>query len=271
MNAHQVHQIRAAIAASGLTPASWIPEASQGRSEEASFRPAKLVEGASVRTSPVGSAEPWPGPVAFLDGIQRYDIVAHAGTAPLVIATIAAAVRERIDRRLHTVAEVFRTLAVGRQEALDAAGAALDGLICIPLPDDGPVHPVRDLTAVRVAVDRERGRLELEVGAEYAIPRDGWLVVDGSLSDSPLWAASPQTIGIAKSHSILPFEGENLNAYLRLPCGHRSSVFARNSGRTSSFRPMSERPWSRPTFLSCSDAQRGMLRAAQRRVRRFTF
>jgi hypothetical protein len=144
----------------------------------------------------------------------------------LVIATIAAAVRERIDRRLHTVAEAFRTLAVGRQEALDAAGAALDGLICIPLPDDGPVHPVRDLTAVRVAVDRERGRLELEVGAEYAIPRDGWLVVDGSLSDSPLWAASPQTIGIAKSHSILPFEGENLNAYLRLPCGHRSSVFA---------------------------------------------
>jgi hypothetical protein len=85
---------------------------------------------------------------------------------------------------------------------------------------------VRDLTGVRRAVDQERGRLELHVGNQYQLPRDGWLVVDGSLSESPAWASSPRVLGVAKSHSILPFAGDDLEAYLRLACGHRSSVFA---------------------------------------------
>ena len=33
-------------------------------------------------------------------------------------------------------------------------------------------------------------------------------------------------VAISKSHSILPFEGPDLEQYLRLPCGHRSSVYA---------------------------------------------
>lgn len=226
MNSQSLHGIRNAVVARGLTPASWIPEASQGRSEEASIRPARLMEGAAVTAIPVGPAEPWPGPVAFLDGIQRYDIVAHAGTAPLVIATISAGVRERIDRRLRMVAHESRTIAVGRQEALAQAGDALADLGQITLPDDGPVHPIRDLIAVRRAVEQERGRLELKVGRKYVIPPDGWLIVDGSLSESPDWAASPRTLGIARSHSILPFEGRDLEEYLRLPSGHRSPVFA---------------------------------------------
>jgi hypothetical protein len=226
MNVRTLHRIRNAVAARGLTPASWIPEASQGRTEEASIRPARLVEGSTVEAIPVGAAEPWPGPVSFLDGTQRYEIVAHAGTAPLVIATISAAVRERNDRRLRTVAHEARTIAVGRAEVLARAGDALEGLDRFTLPDDGPVHPIRDLMAVRRAVDQERGRLELKVGRGYRIPTDGWLIVDGSLSESPDWAASRCTLGIAKSHSILPFEGTDLEEYLRLPCGHRSPVFA---------------------------------------------
>jgi hypothetical protein len=226
MNPQRLHQIRAAVVAKGLTPASWIPEASQGRVEEASIRPARLVEGTGMLAIPVGPAEPWAGPVAFLDGTQRYDIVAHAGAAPLVIATVGAAVRERRDRRLRTVVHEVRGLAVGRAEALARAGDALVGLEQITLADDGPVHPIRDLMAVRRAVDQERGRLEVKVGGEYHPPEDGWLVVDGSLSESPAWAASPRTIGIAKSHSILPFEGADLEQYLGLPCGHRSPVFA---------------------------------------------
>ncbi|MEP7326911.1 MAG: hypothetical protein ABI836_13250, partial [Gemmatimonadota bacterium] len=178
-------RLRAAVHARGLTPASWIPEASEGRSEEASIRPARLVENPSLAIHAVGEAEPWEGPVAFLDGIQRYDIVAHHGVAPLVISTIAAAVRERRERRLTTAIVRRRMLAVGRPEALAAAGDALEGLDPIPLDDDEPVHPVRDLTAVRRAVDRERGRLEIEVGEAYRKPGDGWLVVDGSLTASP--------------------------------------------------------------------------------------
>ena len=33
-------------------------------------------------------------------------------------------------------------------------------------------------------------------------------------------------VAISKSHSILPFDGADLEQYLRLPCAHRSSVYA---------------------------------------------
>ena len=226
MDVRIIHRIRNAVAARGLTPASWIPEASQGRAEEASIRPARLIEGTKVHPIPVGDADPWDGPVAFLDGTQHYDFVAHAGAAPLVIATISAAVRERNERRLRTVARGSRTLAIGRQVALEQAGDALGELERVTLPEEGPVHPVKDLLAVRRVVDRERGRLEIEVAKRYDVPSSGWLIVDGSLSDSPEWSSHPRTLGVAKSHSILPFEGKELEAYLHLPCGHRSPVFA---------------------------------------------
>jgi hypothetical protein len=194
--------------------------------EEASIRPAQLVEGKSLESHGVGSAEPCDGPVAFLDGIQRYHIVAHLGAAPLVIATISAAVRERRERELHTAAHGTRALALGRAEVLAQAGEAIADLEQIALPDGEPVHPVRDLAAVRRAVDSERGKLELSVGSQYRRPENGWLVVDGGLSESPAWAANRRTIGIVKSHSILPFSGEELERYLHLPCGHRTSGFA---------------------------------------------
>lgn len=243
MNAQALQRIRALVVARGLTPANWIPEASEGRIEEASIRPARLVEDDAVAAHAVGPAEPWPGPVAFLDGIQRYHIVAHAGTAPLVVATIAAAVRERRERRLTTAVHGTRVLAVGRTEALSAAGDALGDLERITLPDDGPVHPVRDLAAVRRAVDKERGRLELEVGGQYERPVNSWLVVDGGLSESPGWAADGRTIGIVKSHSILPFSGEDLERYLKLPCGHRSSVFAPASSQVAPVYSWALRMW----------------------------
>jgi hypothetical protein len=233
MNRQAVHRLRAALVARGLTPASWIPEASEGRAEEASIRPARLVEDQRVLAHPVGAAEPWPGVVAFLDGIQRYEVVAHAGAAPVVIAAISAAVRERRGRRMTTLAHGRRWLALGRKEALEVAGGALGDLERVTLPDDGPVHPVRDLMAVRRAVDQARGRLELEIGGGYEPEPDGWLVVDGSLSESPSWAAHGRIIAIAKSHSILPFSGEDLECYLRLPWGHRSSVFAPASSQVA--------------------------------------
>ena len=226
MNSQHLHRLQAAVASRGLMPAGWIPEASQGRTEEPSIRPARLVEGTTLQSIPVGTQEPWPGPVAFLDGTQRYELVAHAGAATLVVASISAAVRERRERRLRTVVRESKILAIGRPETLARAGDALEDLEWITLPDDDPVHPIRDLIAVRRAVDRERGRLEVKIGRTYEILPDGWLVVDGSLSDSPDLSSHSRVIGIARSHAVLPFEGDDLEQYLRLPCGYRSSVFA---------------------------------------------
>ncbi len=219
-------RLRRALARKGLTPASAVPESSTGRTEEATIRPARLVEGTALAAIPVGPPEPWTEPVAFLDGVQRSTLVAYAGSAPVVLAEVAAAVRERRGARLATVAEERRVLIVARPAALAAAGDAVDRCATVALPEDEPPHPVRDLYNARRAVDRARGALELEVAARFRRRSAGWLVVDGALSESPAWAADRRIVGVAKSHATLPFDGDDLERYLRLPPGHRSSVFA---------------------------------------------
>jgi hypothetical protein len=226
MPSFSLPNLRRLLAVRGLTPASVIPESSGGRTEEACIRPARLLEGAELRGIPVGCAEPWDQAVAFLDGIQRSTLVAYAGSAPVVVAEIAAAVRERTGGALVTVVEERRVLAIARPAALAAAGDALDGLATLTLPEDEPPHPVRDLFEVRRAVDRARGALELAVAERFRARSNGWLVVDGALSESPTWASDPRMLGVAKSHATLPFDGEALERYLRLPAGHRTSVFA---------------------------------------------
>jgi hypothetical protein len=189
-------------------------------------RPARLIEDASLACRAVGPAVPWPDPLAFLDGVQRLQLLAYAGSAPLLLGEIAAAVRERQAGRLRTVVEARRWIAIGRPTALAAAADALEGLVELPLPDDEPAHPVRDLTQAGRVLDRARGALELEVGAAYRRRSDAWLVIDGSLSESPNWAADPRALGVSKSHATLPFDGPDLERYLRLPVGQRTSVFA---------------------------------------------
>jgi hypothetical protein len=189
-------------------------------------RPARLIEEAPLACRAVGPPVPWPDPVAFLDGVQRLQLLAYAGSAPLLLGEVAAAVRERRGGRLNTVVESRRWLAIGRPAALAAAADALSGLAELPLPDEEPAHPVRDLTQAGRVLDRARGALELEVGAAYRRRSDAWLVIDGSLSESPDWAADPRALGVSKSHATLPFDGADLERYLRLPAGQRTSVFA---------------------------------------------
>jgi hypothetical protein len=217
--------LRRALAGKGFTPASFIPEASGGRLEEACIKPARLIEGPHVRAIPVGSAEPWPGPVAFLDGVQRSEVIGYHGSSPVVSADIAAAVRERHARRLRTITSQSRRLILARPDALAAAGDALVHQESVDLPDDDAPHPVRDLLNAARVIDRERGALEIAVAAEYRRGSHGWLIIDGSLAESPRWAEDPALVAISKSHSVLPFEGNDLEQYLRLPQGHRSSIY----------------------------------------------
>jgi hypothetical protein len=235
--------IRKALDARGLTPATAVPDSSGGRVEEATIRVARLVEGTRLQALPVGPSEPWPGSVAYLDGVQHVEIVGYAGSAPVMVAEIAAAVRERQDRRLHTVMEERRELALGRPGALASAGDALRDLEAVPLPDDEPPHPIRDQVHAARAVDRSRGALELLLGDRYRARSGSWIVVDGSLSESPRWAADDRMVAISKSHSILPFDGEDLERYLRLPVGHRSSVYAPVSRTLAPVRAWALRLW----------------------------
>jgi hypothetical protein len=227
--------LRRALAARGLSSASTIADSSGGRVEEASIQLARLVEGSRLESLPVSTGHSHPEPLAFLDGIQRSEVVAYAGASPILVAEIAAAVRERRGRQLHTVLEERRGLALARPAALARAGAVLDGLDLVPLPDDDVPHPVRDLVQAARALDRTRGTLELAVGDRYRTRSDAWLVVDGALSESPRWSADDRMVAVSKSHSILPFDGDDLERYLRIPPGYRSSVY---QPRTRSLAPV---------------------------------
>jgi hypothetical protein len=235
--------LRRALAQRGLTVASWVPETSTGRTEDLSVRPARLLEDAQLAWHPIGSAEAWNEPVAFLDGIQHLETVAYAGATPLFVAEIAAAVRERRDRRLVTALVERRVLVLGRPSALAAAAPALGELQTLELPDDTDLHPLLDRRAAAGALDRARGALEVAVGTRWRETGTAWLVVDGSLAESPAWAKDRRMIGVVKSPATLPFAGTDLERYLRLPPGHRSSLFAPVSRRLAPVRSWGLRLW----------------------------
>lgn len=235
--------LRRALRTRGLSPATWIPEASEGRAVEASVQPARIVEGHRLDTMPVGPAEPWPEPVGFVDGVQRYQIIGYRGALPLVLADIAAAVRQRRHRVLRTRAVEREQLAIGRPAVLEAVADLLGHARPIPLPDEDETHPVLDIHASRRVVDHQRGVLERRVAARYREETGGWLIVDGSLAESPAWAADRRMVGVVKSHATLPFGGEPQVTYLQTPYGHRTSIFAPASHRVAPVYSWALRVW----------------------------
>lgn len=235
--------IRRRLARAGLVTAAIVPPASGGRAEEAALVPARLVEGDALAWHPVGEAAPMDEPVAFLDGVQHAEVVGYVGASPIVVATCAAAVRRRERRRLRTVVVRRARVVIGRASALDAAGEALGDLERLPIPDEVPGHPARELREAARLLDERRGALEVEAAARFRAADGGWLVVDGSLAESPAWAADPRMIGVVKSHATLPFAGDGLARYLRLPVGHRTNVFEPGSRRVAPVRSWALRLW----------------------------
>jgi hypothetical protein len=202
-----------------------LPPASDGRADQATIQAAELVEDRTLTAYALGAPEPWDGPVAFLDGIQRWEVVAYAGASPIVVATVAAAVRRREGRHFATASETRRQLVIARPEALKAAGEALEGWMTIALDSPDAPHPVGDAVQARLQVEQARAECERTVGRAFRKKDAGWLVVDGSLTDTPEWATDPKMVGVIKSHASLPFGGKELETWLRLPYAHRTSVY----------------------------------------------
>jgi hypothetical protein len=245
LNVPSLQDLRRRLAAvPGLVPASLAPPQAQGRAEEARIIPAELVEPGPVSARPVGPPEPWPETVAFLDGIQRFEVLGYAGAAPLLFGEIAAAVRERVGREARTVISLRQRLVIGRPEVLALAPGAFQGVDTIALETAEPVHPLCDLDAARARLDDARIELERRAGNAYRKGSAAWLVVDGSLTVSPLWAGDPRMLGVAKSHATLPFSGEDLVAYLNLPVGHRSNVFRPASSQRAPVHAWGLRLWN---------------------------
>jgi hypothetical protein len=224
-----VLRCRKQLAASGMAPAAGMPASFPLHDGDAEIRPARLLEDAALRAHSLGTPAPFDGPVAFLDGAQRTELLGYAGSVPVALAEVRAAVRERTGGLFTTVVRERQTYLVGRRSALESLGSTVDGLETLELPE-GPPHPFRDLAEMRRAVDRVRGNLELAAADAFRRGSSGWLIMDGSLSASPTLAEDRSAIGIVKGHTTLPFDGADLDRYLRLPPGHRSSLFEPTPG-----------------------------------------
>jgi len=228
-----------ALIDAGAVPAAYAPPPSGGstRDEVEAGERADLVEGNELQTHPIPERR-IPNPVSFLNGMERWSVVAYDGVVQIVTAYVAAAVCRRDDRGvLHATFERSRAFAVAPIERvsptlrplLEQAGSDLE-------PVDGELvgQPARYLEQVESTVRRARAHLERELAerATASLGADEWLVLDGMLSRSPAVARHPRALGVIKSHGAQFLEGRGLERALTLPAGYRTSVFAVRGGHT---------------------------------------
>src|SRR6266487_4463380 len=179
-----------------------------------------------------------PNPVSFLNGIERWSVVAYDGVVQVVNAYVAAAVRRRdATGGLHTTFERSRGFAIAPldrmtpmvRQALEQSVADIESV-----PSELVEQPARYLEMIEVTVRRARARMERELAEEALddLAADEWLVIDGLLSRSPDVARHPRALGVIKSHGAQFLEGRGLERALTLPAGYRTSVFAVRGGHT---------------------------------------
>lgn len=230
-------QLRRRLALAGGRPASSAADSVHGRRDEAEYRPATVVE-PPLRHIVLGEPEPWRDAVGFLDGTQHAELIGYVGTMPIIAAVVRAAVRLRRERKLTLANDACRRLVIARRDALDAFPGVPFGFESVEIEEQDEPHPIRDVQLARALVDRARSALEIAVARAFRAGPPGqgegvWLVVDGSLAATPEWGTDPKMIGVVKSHAMLPFSGGELETYLTLPRGHRSSVFRPDSRRVT--------------------------------------
>jgi hypothetical protein len=229
-----------ALYASGVTPASFLPDASLGRQHDPDDDSAAvavevdMVEHDDLRVHAV-APQPAPAGVSFLDGIQQWKVIGYDGVQPIALAYVAAAVRRRgSDRRLATAAWAARTLVIAPTQVLgDERRGALEvaGLEAVPVDADA-AQPAQVLELLRREVHRARAGLERKLGeqAVAALDREAWLVVDGQLAVSAALAKHPRAVGVIKSHGAQFLSGRHLERALTIPAEHRTSVFRVRGG-----------------------------------------
>ena len=204
------------------------------------------LEGTTIRVRAVPGA-PVVGFRAFLDGIQRSQVLAHAAGVPLVHGAVAAAIRVREARRMRTwsapridqalyaphalLEAALLTSLVGRVPVVDTLPADGAAAADDPEPVPGARHPQELVARALTAVQRAREAAELALATEWVAGGDGPLLVDGGTSGSADAARSTLVIGVVKSHRTLYADEAMLPVLLGLRAGERTTAMALSSPR----------------------------------------
>lgn len=236
------HAVRRRLAA--LLPAdNWLETgaplelAALGAQEPPRLISASVLEGKVMREHLVDGGVA-PRFAAFLDGTQTSRAIAHVDGVPIVHGVVAAAIRQRVERRLRAWEDPrlerrlyvpLSLLPATWREAIQRAGLPVVDSLEDRKPDSP--HPFALQDAAVHAVQNDREAIERELAERWCDRGEGEILVDGSISGSERVATSPAAVGVVKSHRTLYAEGEALRTILRLRRGERSSVFRITSPR----------------------------------------
>ncbi|HVB30877.1 MAG: hypothetical protein WBQ26_01235 [Gemmatimonadaceae bacterium] len=194
---------------------------------------ADVIEDDALRVHRVAGAPEAPF-LAFLDGTQRSDLVAHTNDgAPIVLGVVGAVIREWTGGR-------GATWSHGRQQRLYAPRAAMlpaewDAVTSLGLTaidtsanDAGlaEAHPAAHRDAAIQQIQSDRGQLEQRLAQRWCAERAEALYVDGGLRGSVVLARASQTVGVIKSHRTLFGDRAARRVIFALAAGERTSVFA---------------------------------------------
>ena len=217
-------------AALELTPADATPPR---------LEPAQPIEGAALAARPVG--EPAAAFAAFLDGIQTSRaLYAEGDSTPLVHGTVAAVVRQRVDRSLRTwngaplISRAFYAPVALLSPRLVARFGAANLDIEDTLEKTDPAvarHPMELLALARTAVQRRRELLEVSLAESWCDSETEPLFVDGGISGAGRASQSALAVGVVKSHRTLYATAESLGVVTGLDGGSRTTAFEIRSPR----------------------------------------
>jgi hypothetical protein len=200
--------------------------------------PPELIEGESFRAIHVAdprSARGATGFTGFLDGTQEVRVVNQAIGIPIVWATVSAAVRARVNRRLVTWSGSAPLVRRGYYIPFRYVDGLSDDLRAHPQVTDtartdssGNVpsrHPAALMEAAIQRVQQDRESLEIRLAEEWCAREAGVLFVDGSITGSGIVSTSLKAVGVVKSHRRLYADGDAFRTVVGLRAGERSSVF----------------------------------------------
>ncbi|MDA1082486.1 MAG: hypothetical protein O2973_12615, partial [Gemmatimonadetes bacterium] len=190
------------------------------------------MESPTIARVPVAAA-PEAGFAAFLDGIQRSVVVGHFdATIPVVHATVAAAIRERKDRSLHTWgagATVKRALFLPVALVPAAAVDELchDGFAVVDTTPAGDRsgHPHELLGFARQAIQQRREAAEAGLARDWCATEHRPLYVDGGIGAFADASRSELAVGVIKSHHTLYVDAAAVPTVASLAPGERTTAF----------------------------------------------
>lgn len=192
----------------------------------------------------------------FLDGVQSSREIGRIGMSPVIVATVAAAIVNRCDRRFSrmpleeppvvvqavilprsagdTGVEAFWELLIeagfsefGPDDVPSSEHLILDSAEYMPEADPADYVGMRERARVRVRALRER--LEGEMLRQWELDDrtledpDAWIAVDGQLKD--IRESNRRAIGLIKSVARPEFVGKDVGMLLDLEPGMRTTSF----------------------------------------------